>query len=55
VLRTARALDLRAAVRAEAGPGEEQILNFTTRLWQGPARSFFYHGAFPESGMRELT
>ena len=29
-----------AAVGADSGPGEQQILNLTARLWQGPPRSF---------------
>jgi len=38
---TSRTVVFRSAVGAEAGPGEEQILNLTTRLWEGPPRSFF--------------
>ena len=52
---TSRALCLRPAVGAEAGPREEQVLNLTSRPWQGPTRSFFCFGAFPELEMREPT
>ncbi len=41
VLWTSRTVVFRSAVGAEAGPGEEQILNLTTRLWEGPPRGFF--------------
>src|SRR5208282_4422467 len=54
-LRTAWALCFCPAVNTEACPGEKQVLNFTTRPWQGPTRSFFYCGAFPELEMHELT
>src|ERR1017187_6483525 len=37
---------------AETCPGEQHILDLTSRPWQGPPRSFFWCGGFPESGMR---
>ncbi len=54
-LGTTRALCFCPAVGTEACPGEEQVLNLTTRPWQGPPRSFFYCEAFPELEMRAPT
>src|ERR1035437_3624987 len=40
------------AICAESCPGEQHILDLTSRPWQGPPRSFFWCAGFPESGMR---
>jgi hypothetical protein len=36
-----RTVAIRSAVGAQPRPNEEQILNLTTRLWEGPPKSFF--------------
>src|SRR5258708_6106257 len=54
-LGTTWALCFCPTVGTEACPGEEQVLNLTTRPWQGPPRSFFYCEAFPELEMRAPT
>ena len=38
--------DLRLTVGAYAVPSDEQILNLTTRLWQGPPRRVFSPESF---------
>ena len=44
-----------ATIRTLVGPGKQQALDLTTRLRQGPPRSFFCCATFPRSGKHALT
>ena len=47
VLWTTRDPRFGAAISANSGPCEQEILDLTSRPRQGPPRSFFYYARFP--------